>query len=239
MRVHKGASWLWERPIVLIIGALIVITIFSAARGIIKNNEKENNEDESESATGEGAERSPMISLPYSILIFLLFTWVMWEATRIHDGGAEYGLEAWPLSVKQFPLVAALPGLVLVFFVILKDWKEYMATIKEHGRFSTALAHAVDEAILYRAMLFFGYLIAMILVMLIIGQKLALPLYIATYLFRWGNYNWRIAVGYAVGSWIFLVGFYDRIMHLAWHPSWLDSWLPEHLPSWLPPWFFF
>ena len=87
MKVHKGASWLWERPIVLIIGALIVITIFSAARGIIKNKEKEDNEDESEPATGEGAERSPMISLPFSILIFLLFTWVMWEATRIHDGG--------------------------------------------------------------------------------------------------------------------------------------------------------
>ena len=154
-------------------------------------------------------------------------------------GGAEYGLEPWPLSVKQFPLVAALPGLVLTFFIILKDWKEYGATIKEHGRFSTALAHAVDEAILYRAMLFFGYLIAMILGMLIIGQKFALPLYIAIYLFRWGNYNWRISVGYAVGSWIFLVGFYDRIMHLAWHPSWLDSWLPEHLPSWLPPWLFF
>lgn len=239
MRVHKGASFLWERPIVLIIGLLIIITIFSAAKGIIKNNSKKDKGDEIEPVTGEGSERSPMISLPFSISLFLLFTWVMWEASRVHDGGPDHGLERWPVTVSQFPLVAAIPGLLLTFFVILKDWRGYAATVKEHGSFRIALTHAAEEAVLYRAIAFFGYLIAMVLVMMIIGQKLAIPLFVVIYLFRWGKFNWRISIGYAIGSWVLLIAFYDRVMHLAWHPSWLDGWLPELLPTWIPSWLFF
>ena len=78
----------------------------------------------------------------------------------------------------------------------------------------------------------------MLLVMLVIGQKFALPIFIAVYLIRWGNYNWRTALGYAVGGYVVLVGFYDQIMHLFWHPAWVQSWLPELLPSWLPSWLF-
>jgi putative tricarboxylic transport membrane protein len=88
-------------------------------------------------------------------------------------------------------------------------------------------------------MVFFGYLIAMILMTLVIGQKLALPLFVAVYLIRWGRYNWRTALGYAAVGWLVLIVFYDRIMDLFWHPSWLNSWLPQLLPDWLPAWLFF
>ena len=79
----------------------------------------------------------------------------------------------------------------------------------------------------------------MLLVMLVVGRKVALPLFIALYLIRWGNYNWRAAAGYAVGGYVILVGFYDQIMHLFWHPAWIQSWLPDLLPTWLPPWLLF
>ena len=91
---------------------------------------------------------------------------------------------------------------------------------------------------LLRAVIFFGYLVAMILMTLLIGQKLALPLFIAVYLLRWGNYSWKVALGYAGGGWLFLVLFYDQIMHLFLYQSWLYSWLPEILPAWLPNWLF-
>jgi putative tricarboxylic transport membrane protein len=239
INAYDGISWLWERPIVLIILALIAITIFLAARGITKNKRTQETAEDAEPVIGEGAERNPMISLPFAILLFLLFTWAWWEATRGHDVGPEYELEPWPTSVSQFPLVAVIPGIILVFFAMLKDGQGYLAALKEHGGFGAAWAHTSEVAVLNRAYMFFGYLIAMILIMLVIGQKLALPIYIAAYLNRWGNYNWRITLGYAVGGWVFLVGFYDQIMHLFWHPSWLDSWLPELLPDWLPSWLFF
>ncbi|MGY8999324.1 MAG: hypothetical protein ACKVIK_05340, partial [Rhodospirillales bacterium] len=65
-----------------------------------------------------------------------------------------------------------------------------------------------------------------------------IPLFIFMYLIRWGNYNWRIALAYAAGGWLMMVGFYDRILDLLWYPSWLSTWLPELLPTWMPPWLF-
>jgi putative tricarboxylic transport membrane protein len=220
---HDGISWLWTRPIVLIIMALIVITIFLAARGITKNK-KASAETTEQPGTGEGTERNPMISLPFSIVLFAVFVLAVIESW------------GWPTPVKQFPVTTAVPGALLVFFVILRDSRGYMATIREHGSFNAAWAHTSERAVLDRATLFFGYLIAVILIMLVIGQKLALPLFVAVYLIRWGNYNWRIALGYAAGGWVLLVGFYDKIMNLFWHPSWLSTWLPGVLPEWVPQW---
>ena len=85
---------------------------------------------------------------------------------------------------------------------------------------------------------FFGYLLAMVLMMLLLGQKIVLPLFIFVYLMRWGKYNWRISIGYALGGWLMMVCFYDRILDLLWYPSWISTWLPEVLPKWLPQWLF-
>jgi len=238
MQAHDGISWLYERHIVLIILALIVLTIVLAVRSIPKNKRVEDGSQGNEPVTGEGAERSPLISLPFSILMFLLFVWAWYEAMRGHDVGVEYEPEAWPDSVMQFPLVGAIPGAILACLIIFKDGQNYIATLRTHGGFSAAWSSASQSAVLNRAAIFFGYLIGMILIMLVVGQKFALPIFIFAYLVSWGNYNWRFALGYAAGGWAFLVVFYDRIMHLFWYPSWLDSWLPELLPDWLPAWLF-
>jgi putative tricarboxylic transport membrane protein len=153
--------------------------------------------------------------------------------------GIECEPEPWPLSVSQFPLVGIIPGLIFVFLIIINDGRDYLGALREHNGLRAAWTHASRAAVWNRAMVFFGYLIAMILMTLVIGQKLALPLFVAVYLIRWGRYNWRTAFGYAAGGWLVLILFYDRIMDLFWHPSWLNSWLPQLLPDWLLAWLFF
>ncbi len=222
IRAYGGIDWLWTRPIVLIILALIAITIFLAARGIAGSKR----EGADSPVTGEGAERNPMISLPFAILLFALFIWSLIES------------HGWPNSVKQFPITAALPGALMVLFVIVQDGRSYRQEIRQYGSFSRAWSHTSEEVVFDRAAIFFGYLIAMLLIMLVIGQKLALPLFMAVYLIRWGKYDWRIALSYAAGGWVVLVGFYDRIMNLFWHSAWLTNWLPDVLPGWLPAWLF-
>ena len=227
VRAYDGIGWL-GRPIVLIILALIVITIVLAVRGVTKNKKgaKELVTGEVQ-ITSEGSERSPMISLPFSIILFGTFVWAWFESQQ------------WPVSVRQFPITAAIPGALLTFAALADDARGYRAVLRDHGSFRAAWTNASKAAEFNRATLFFAFLVAMILLMLVVGQKIALPLYIAAYLFHWGGYNWRIVLGYAVGGWVLLVGFYDQVMHLFWHSSWLDSWLPELLPEWLPKWLFF
>ncbi|MBT3550794.1 MAG: tripartite tricarboxylate transporter permease [Rhodospirillaceae bacterium] len=230
MGAHGGFGWL-SRPVVLIVIALIALTILLSARGITKNKAAQKADaDDPASAVrqeaSEGGARNPLLSLPFTIILFVLFTWAGLQAF------------AWPESVREFPLMSAVPGAVMVFFVLISDSRQAYAEIGKHGGLSPALAAAFDKALLNKASMFFGYLLVMILVMPFIGQKFALPLFILVYLIRWGGYNWRIAGGYAFGGWLMIVGFYDRILDMLWYPSWLDSWLPELLPSWLPRWFF-
>jgi putative tricarboxylic transport membrane protein len=230
MGAHDGFGWL-SRPVVVIVIALIALTIILSARGITKNKAAQVDDpgDPSKAArqeASEGGARNPLLSLPFTIILFAVFAWA--------------GLQAndWPESVREFPLMSAVPGVVMVFFVLLADGRSTLAEIKQHGGLANAWTAASEKALIERATMFFGYLLAMILVMLIIGQKFALPLFMLVYLIRWGGYNWRVAGGYAFGGWLMIVGFYDRILDMLWYPSWLDSWLPEVLPDWLPPWFF-
>ena len=62
-------------------------------------------------------------------------------------------------------------------------------------------------------------MIAILFASIVIGQQIALPLFVAIYLWRWGHYNWKICIGYALAAWIFIFGFYDQIMHLFFYQS--------------------
>ena len=227
---YDGYGWL-TRPVVLIVIALIAITIFLSVRGITKNkyealrSEKNRGEEQREEAS-EGGARNPLISLPFACILLILFCWAGIQA------------DSWPESVREFPLMSAVPGLIMVLFIILFDGRQFFGEIKRHGSFPKALLFASEKAVLGKAFIFFVYLFVMILLMLVVGQKIALPLFIFFYLIRWSSYQWRIALGYSFGGWFMMVGFYDRILDLLWYPSWMSYWLPEILPSWIPPWLF-
>jgi TctA family transporter len=218
--IFDGYGWL-GRPIVVVIMVLVAITVFLGVRGL-----KATRDVQETLVQGEGSERNPLISLPLSALLLVVFL------------GAGLMSLAWPASVMQFPLLAAIPGTMLVSIALLADRRELTTAIDRAGGLVEAWRRASEQAVLPGALAFLGYLAAMILLMLMIGQKFALPIFIAVYLVRWGGYGRGVALGYAFGGWLLLVGFYDRIMHLFWHQSWLATWLPEILPPWLPDWLF-
>ncbi|MCZ6497202.1 MAG: hypothetical protein O6765_00575, partial [Gammaproteobacteria bacterium] len=80
------------------------------------------------------------------------------------------------------------------------------------------------------------YLIGIILVTLVAGQKIALPLFIGIYLWRWGGYRKRFALAYALAGWLIVVFFYGEVMGLLFHPSYLELWLRSSLPDGIPAW---
>ena len=219
MIAHDGIGWL-QRPIVLIILALIAITIFYAARQFARDRKSGN------TPQGEGSERNPLLSLPFAVTLVAVFVWAAIESLK------------WPEEVRQFPLTATIPGAIMALVIAAMDGRAAIGVLRENASFAAAFRAAAEQAVLGRALRFLGYLLAMILLMLVIGQKLVLPLFIYLYLKRWGRYGWRVALSYSVGGWVLLVGFYDKIMNLQWYPSWVYYWLPEVLPPWLPAWLF-
>ena len=214
MVAHDGLGWL-QRPIVLVVLALVALSILYAARQSARRPQ-------AMPGGGEGGERNPVLSLPFAVVLFAIFVWAALEALQ------------WPEEVQRFPLIAAVPGAAMTLWIILLDGRAAREAVSSAGSLVAAFHAATEQALLTRTLGFLGYLLAMLMLMPVIGQKLVLPLFVFLYLIRWGHYDWRAAAGYAFAGWLFLVGFYDRIMQLQWYPSWLYYQLPE-MP-WLPRW---
>jgi len=159
----------------------------------------------------------------------LLFGVFVWAGVTALD---------WPPPVRQFPLLISVPGALLSLVVIIRDLVHVFETKKGAGSWKVTLQQASKDAWLAEALPFFAYVFGMIAVTLLVGQKIALPLFIGVYLVRWGRYRKRIAVAYALGGWAVLVFFYDQVMNLLFHPSYLALWLQPILPSTVPDWLF-
>lgn len=218
-RIHEGTGWL-GRPIVIGLLLLIITTIFLAIRGFAREKLT------GKVTTKETADNNPVISLPCSMLLFGVFVWAGVTALD------------WPPPVRQFPLLISVPGALLSLVVIFRDLVHVFEMKKGAGNWKLTLQQASKDAWLAEALPFFAYLFGMIAVTLLVGQKIALPLFVGVYLVRWGHYRKRIAVAYALGGWAILVFFYDQVMNLLFHPSYLALWLQPILPSTVPDWLF-
>lgn len=218
-RIHEGPGWL-GRPIVLVLLLIIVLTIFLAVRGVARDKSA------GTVAAGEASEKNPAVSLPFAVLLFVGFACAAYTALD------------WPPSVRQFPLMISGSGVLLSLAVIIRDLLHLLATKKALGTWRVTLQQASHDARLASALPFFAYVFGMIMLTLLVGQKIALPLFIGLYVVRWGNYPKRVALAYSLGSWAILVFFYDQVMHLLFHPSYLALWLQPILPSSVPDWLF-
>ena len=205
MLAHDGAGWL-TRPIVLLIGALVVVTLYFSIRGLMKAKKASLS-----SEAGEGAERNPLLSLPFAVILLGLFVWAYFESQQ------------WPMAVKLFPVIIAIPGALIAAIALFYDYRDSRLFIAVHDGFAGALVAAGEKAVLKRALVFFGYLVGVLLITLVAGQVVGLLTFIAVYLLRWGGFGWKVALGYTVASGIFLYGFYDQVMHIFWHPSLLEN----------------
>ena len=114
-----------------------------------------------------------------------------------------------------------------------------LKTKQAAGTWKVTMQQARKDAWLAEALPFFGYLIGMIVLTLLVGQKIAVPLFIGIYVMRWSHYPKRVAVAYALGAWVILVFFYGQVMSLLFHPSYLALWLRPILPTSFPDWLIF
>ena len=199
MRVHAGAGWL-GRPIVLVIAALVVLTLALSAYRYATSGRRPDGP-----AIGEGTERNLTVSVPLAAAMTALFAWAAFESL------------AWPAMVRQFPLTAAIPATALSLAVLCIEGRALRDAAGKAGGLRVLAAADAGNAVLGKACMFFGYLIALLAVGYLFGQMVALPLFVAAYLWRWGGYGWAVSLGYAAAGWAFLYLFYGKVMNVFWH----------------------
>jgi putative tricarboxylic transport membrane protein len=170
---------------------------------------------------------SPIISLPLSIALFALFAYAFFVS------------QEWPESAQQFPFTIAVPAVFFAFYTLMVDSRDLVRAVHDNGSIAQVWQKAAKTIHFDQMSTFFAYLFGVLLLTLLVGQKIAMPIYMYVYLVRWGKYSPKVALIYAFCGYLVLVGFYDRVMHLFWHESWIKGWAPEMLPDWLPGWLFF
>lgn len=217
-RIHQGIGWI-DRPIVMGILALILLTLAFSIRRTLRDGAK----DRAAAPEPSGEGDDTLVAILFGLALLGLFVWALMP---VFD---------WPTTVGLFPAIALVPGIVLVLMALAGD--VLSARAAHPGRaLATLWATTRADATLWRAALLFLWVAGMMGLALLVGQKLAITAFVFAYLLRWGGYRPRLAFVYAAACWVILVVFYDRIVQLTWmRPLWRDE-IMAILPGWLPLW---
>jgi putative tricarboxylic transport membrane protein len=200
-QIYSGYSWLYDRPVVIAIELLIVLTVVLAARGIIKPKN-------SKVQAGEGGAGSALISLPLSVGLVGLFALALWETFNFQQ-----------TATAQFPQAILYIALPLAALIVYKDYVECRRASHETGSAQRALQLALLQADFTPSVVFVGCLLATVGLTYVAGQLVALPVFVIGYLLFWARFGLSIALAYAAVTAIVLWAFYSQIMNLLMQPS--------------------
>jgi len=224
LRAYGDVAWM-SRPLVIVMFVLIAGSVIYGALARYRRARKpgSGNDQLPDIEAGGGG---PLLSFALGAVLLGTFVFAACQA------------EQWPDSVRRFPQFASLAGATIVLVCLYRDGLASKLELRQAGTAVEALRRMSRGALLPGAIKFFLLLIATFAVSAVLGQKIAIPLFIFGYLLFWGRYSPGVSMAYAASGWVVLVAFYDRLLHLVWYPAWLFYNLPGILPDWLPAWLF-
>jgi putative tricarboxylic transport membrane protein len=202
MQSYEGLSWMYQRPIVVCIEIAIVVTVLLAARGITRPK--------SLRVTGnsDAGPAKSLMSFGLAVLLLALFVWAYMDARSFED-----------TATAEFPVTVLLAAIPLASFVLIHDVRACLSGVGASGGIGHALTIARQTWELRSSLKFFAYLLAIIAMAYVVGQLLAVPVFVAAYARRWGKFSWAVSLAYAALSFLVIWILYARIMNLPLYPS--------------------
>ena len=202
IQLYDGFSWMYQRPIVICIEIAIVATIFLAARGATRPKSsrvrKEENLESSKS----------LMSVALTAVLLFVLVWAAIVATDFDD-----------VATGQFPMAVLMLAIPLTLLVFAQDTRACIRDIDKSGGLAPAIAVARQRWDIAASARFFAYLLAIIAVTYVVGQLVALPLFVAIYARRWGKFSWSVSLAYAAACFVIIWGLYGEVMNLHLYAS--------------------
>ena len=197
-RLTDNFAWI-TRPVSLALLGLIVITIVLSARGVISRRSSMSLEAE----FGEGLIHNPIFSVVLSFMLFVVFAFAGLTALSFPT-----------TSSREFPLIASTAGILMSLVLLVRDVRTIRSELNAENIDLNAYTRlGMSKALLVRSSLFIGSIIATVFVGFFLGQKIAIPAFMAFYILFWGHYRWWQALIYAALGASVIDLFYDRLLH--------------------------
>lgn len=132
-------------------------------------------------------------------------------------GGQALG---WGKTAAQFPLVVAIPALFLGILALVQDARILRKSrVGADGAAVKLITNSVLLRDLPKASLLLASLMGVVGLTVLVGQAIAIPVFILAYLLVRGRTSWKIAVSYATISGLILYFMFGELIGILWYPS--------------------
>jgi len=147
----------------------------------------------------------------------------------------------WPFEAKIVPTIVGVAAVIScglslaneIFSVRhgegeagLADMARAAVTQKIHMDVASKTAHLPGHIILIRGFLFFGWMVAFLGSMAVVGLIPTVPIFVIAYMRLEGPEKWRHAALMAVVMVTLIYGVFDQLLNIPWPPTYLGTWFP-------------
>jgi hypothetical protein len=146
----------------------------------------------------------------------------------------------WSFGAKVVPLTVGIMGLCFATVSLVNQVFRTADTVpadsgddpkkqvqqKIHMDIVADTAEIPTKLVLQRAGVFFGWLIAFMVSMAVIGLIPTVPLFVIAYMRMENSEPWKLVIPQAVGLTLFIYIVFDQLLTIPWPPTFLGDLLP-------------
>ena len=130
----------------------------------------------------------------------------------------------WPVRASIVILLLGSVGIILTLVQWAFDFKALRAAVSKVQRPTFEVA-ALEHQGRWGSLEMWGWLWGLFFLIHLIGFPIALPLFVFLYVKLYGD-RWTTALLIAAGTWGFLYGIFEQLLHVPWPKPWLNFLLP-------------
>jgi len=171
----------------------------------------------------------PVFKPQHAMHVFMLcvFGYLVWDAS------------GWNLSAKIVPTIVGTLGFVFVSISLLNEVSRQDKPVSDmrkaaknevaekiHMDLDSDTGHLPLSTVLLRGSIFFGWLLAFMASMAVIGLIPTVPIFVVLYMRLEGPEPWKLVLPQAAGMTVFIWLLFDKLLTIPWPPTLLGSWIP-------------
>ncbi|MEQ1611769.1 MAG: tripartite tricarboxylate transporter permease [Hyphomicrobiaceae bacterium] len=166
----------------------------------------------------------------FNLVIIMALAYMLWEA------------KDWNFKARIVPNIV---GGIAISFAIFALFHNIFARGKEsngggggadsikqdisgeiHMDLASDTDHVPTSLLIWRTVIFFGWMVAFMMSMALIGLIPTVPLFVIAFMRIEGPEKWRLIIPYAVFMTIFVYVMFDQMLTIPWPPTLIGSWFP-------------